>query len=193
MRIFNSAKLVAAALAASPAAAQAPAQAQAADAAAPAPAPPPICTTTTTVVRRGDVVLSTNSTTKCEDESAAGGDTAKAVFGAPVGALASLGKVMTFGGGDRATASNVRGDWKVMDSRARRVCHLFLTSQPGPAGFGVRRTDCRGAWSTVQGWTFEDGVVALHAADKGVVASLTGARDRLEGQTRSGDPVLIQR
>ena len=184
MRTIILAAFGAAVLAASPAAAQSSAA---------APAPEKLCTTTTTVVRRGDVVVSTTSSTKCEDESApGGGGPAKAVFGASAGALSTLGKVMTFGG-ERATASNVRGDWKVMDSRADRVCHLFLTSQPDPAGFRVRRTDCQGDMSRPQAWTFQDGGVALHAQGGEVVARLGGTRDQLDGQTASGVPLQLQR
>ncbi len=187
MRTIILAAFGAAILAASPVAAQPPSAVGA------APAPEKLCTTTTTVVRRGDVVVSTTSNIKCEDESAPGGGAAKAVFGAPAGALSTLGKAVVFGGGERATASNVRGDWKVMDSRADRVCHLFLTSQPDPAGFRVRRTDCRGDLSRLQAWTFDDGGVALHAVGGDVVVRLAGSREQLDGRTAAGDPVRLQR
>jgi len=222
MRTITTAALMMATLAAAPAGAQAPA----AGAAGPAPAklcttattvvrrgdvvvgdntstrceddtasaPTDVCTTSITIVRRGGVVVSSTGATKCEDETAAGGGvTAKAVFGAPAGALSAVGKGFLAGGGDRATASNVRGDWKVMDSRADRVCHLFLTSQPDSAGFRVRRTDCKGLFAQVQAWTFEGEGVALHEAGGGVVITLTGSRAQLQGRTTAGKPVLIAR
>ncbi len=221
MRTITTAALMMAALAATPASAQAPS----AGAAAPGPAklcttattvvrrgdvvvgdntstrcddeaatsPTDVCTTSITIVRRGGVVVSSTGATKCEDESAPGGGTAKAVFGAPAGALSAISKGLLAGGGDRATASNVRGEWKVMDSRADRVCHLFLTSQPDPAGFRVRRTDCKGMIARVQAWTFEGEGVALHETGGGVIITLAGSRAQLQGRTAAGKPVLIQR
>ena len=186
MRILVSTVLAGAILATTSAAAQ-PAAGDAATA-----APAKLCTTTTTVVRRGDVVISSNTTTKCEDETGPHGGVASAVFSAPAGAVSTFGKFMG-SGANLATASNVRGDWKVMDSHAQRICHLFLTSQPDPAGFRVRRTDCQGDMSRPQTWTFQDGGVALHAQGGEVVARLGGTRDQLDGQTAAGNPLQLQR
>ena len=186
MRILVSTVLAGAILATTSAAAQ-PAAGDAASA-----TPAKLCTTTTTVVRRGDVVISSNTTTKCEDETGPHGGVASAVFSAPAGAVSTFGKFMG-SGANLATASNVRGDWKVMDSHAQRICHLFLTSQPDPAGFRVRRTDCQGDMSRPQTWTFQDGGVALHAQGGEVVARLGGTRDQLDGQTAAGNPLQLQR
>ena len=161
---------------------------------APAAAPVPTCTTTTTVVKRGDVVLSTTSSTKCEDEGASGGAgaAARAVFGAPASGLATLGKVMALGG-VRATASNVRGDWHVLDPSADRVCHLFLTSQPAAAGFRVRRTACAGEFERAEAWTFDDGGVQIHAKGGDPVFRVTGSREHLEGAANDGKLVVLER
>jgi len=164
--------------------------------AAPASAVAPVCTTTTIVVRRGDQVLSTTSNTKCEEPAAAaggGGVSARAVFAAPAGALDILGKSISPGGGEAPTARNVRGDWRVLDSRAQRVCHLFLTSQADPAGFHVRRTDCEGLLERAQAWTFDDGAVLLHAPGGDLVVRLGGDRDHLGGVASDGQRVALER
>ncbi len=165
----------------------------AATAATPATAPVQVCTTTTTVVRRGDVVVSNTSVTKCEDEAAQGGGAARAVFAAPGAAVRSVfnSGVLT-GGGDGATASNVRGDWRVVEAKTERVCHLSLTSQPAADGFKVRGVGCAEPLSRADAWTFDNGDVLLHGAG-GLVLRLAGNRDHLAGATDAGDRFELAR
>jgi len=163
-----------------------------------ATAPVQICTTTTTVVRRGDVVVSNTSTTKCEDEAPQGGaqvgSAAHAVFSAPGAAFKSVfsSGVLT-SGGDDASASNVRGDWRVAEVKTGGICHLSLTSQPAAAGFRVRNTGCAPSISRAQAWTFDNGDVLLHGADGDLVLRLTGNRDHMAGVSETGDRFELMR
>ncbi len=166
------------------------AQASAQPAPAPEARPDRLCTTTTTVVKRGDVVISTASSTRCEGEPGAGGGlNAGAVLAAPEGLFKSLSS----GGGVTASPKNVRGDWRTIEPGSPRVCHLFLTSQATEAGLRVRTTDCRGPLARAANWRFENDAAVLYAADGGVVAKLRGEREALRGQTNDGSQVSLQR
>jgi len=159
---------------------------------APGATPVQICTTTTTVVRRGDVVVSDTSTTKCEAEGAQGGGAAHAVFSAPGAAVRSVfSSGILAGGGDLATASNVRGDWRVVDVQTEGVCHLALTSQAAAAGFQVRNSGCARPISRVRAWTFDNGEVLLHGDD--FELRLTGTRDHMAGVSSAGDRFELTR
>ena len=156
------------------------------EATAPA-APVQICTTTTTVVRRGDVVVSTASTTRCEDEATANSRAARAVFNAPDAAVKSVfGSGIIAGGGNGASAANVRGDWRVVDVKTQDVCLLFLTSQPAAGGFHVRNDGCKRPISQVAAWTFDNGDVLLHAGGGDVLLRLMGNRDHMAGVSDAG-------
>jgi hypothetical protein len=179
------------ALAAAPAyAAEAPAQA------APAPAPP-ICTTTTTVVKQGDVVLSTNSTTKCEDAAhPAGGFNPGAVLQAPTAVLNAPSKVfdaLGSGHGDLLQQKNTAGDWRVVDSRTGDVCHLTLSVRTAAAGYAVRTEGCRDELAHVGAWTYRDGGAELLRSDGGLIVRLTGTRYLLKGSSADGAAITLQR
>ena len=162
-----------------------------------APAEPPVCTTVTTVVKRGDVVLSTNSTTRCEDRAHPGGGlnpgallaAPAAVFSAPVSVLAAVGA----GNGDLLTARNTAGDWRAVDRHTSDVCHMVLSVQTAAAGYVARPSGCRGPLAKAHAWTYRDGAAELLTSDGGAIVRLTGTRDLLTGSTDDGDVLTLQR
>jgi hypothetical protein len=177
-------------------------QALAADAPAPAAvgAEPPICTTTTTVVRRGDVMLSSTSSTKCEDSSPAaqGGSfhpsgilaAPRAVAGAPA---AIFGSLSLGGSGEELTLRRVPADWRVVESRGEQICHLVLNAHSGPSGFAARSEGCHGALARSSAWVFKDGEVDVLGGDGALIVKLTGDRAHLSGSTVDGDSLELQR
>ncbi len=175
----------------------APALAADAPPAAPATAEPPICTTVTTVVKRGEVVLSTGSTTRCEDAAHAGGgltagallSAPAAVLSAPASVLGSLGS----GNGDLLTARNTAGDWRAVDRKSGDVCHLVLSVQTAAAGYVARPSGCRGPFASAHAWTYRDGAAELLRTDGAAIVRLTGTRDLLTGRTEDGDVLTLQR
>ena len=160
-------------------------------------AEPPVCTTVTTVVKRGEVVLSTNTTTRCEDPAHPGGGlnagallaAPAAVFSAPVSVLGAIGS----GNGDLLTAKNTAGDWRAVDRRTGEVCHLALSVQTTGAGYVARPSGCRGPLAKVHAWTYRDGAAELLTADGGAIVRLTGTRDLLTGATGDADVLTLQR
>ncbi len=152
-------------------------------------AAPPLCTTTTTVVRRGDAVLSTTSTTRCEDASASQGFHPGAVLAAPGSVLGAL----AFGHGEELTARNAAGDWRVIEGRAERICHLLLSARAGASGFLARGAGCGGRLAAASGWSFQDGAVGVTATDGAPIVRLTGDREHLSGTTADGETLVLQR
>ena len=173
------------------------AEAQPASPAPPEAAAERTCTTTTTVVKRGDVMLSSTSSTRCEDEPGSGdGRNASGLRKAPAAVLAGPGEILkslSLGGGVQISPKNVRGDWHTLEPGSQRVCHLFLTSQPTDAGLRVRIQDCRGPLGAVKNWRFENDSVALYAPGEKLVVRLRGERDALEGQAEDGRVMMLQR
>ena len=162
-----------------------------------AAAPPPICTTVTTVVKRGDVILSTNSTTRCEDAAHPGGGfLPSSVLGAPEAVLsaptAMLGAI-AFGNGDLLTARNAAGDWRVVNSRTGDVCHLTLSVRTTQAGFVARGSGCHGELGQAGAWTYRDGAAEVLRPDGRHIVRLNGRRDQLTGITEDGDSLTLQR
>ncbi len=153
------------------------------------------CTQTTTVVRRLDVVVSNSTAIKCEDQvsGGGGGGTPRAVLAAPAGAVTSLGKALLGGSKDVATVSNVKGFWRVIDEHQPEICLLVLSYQPDPAGFHVRRTNCKGELAKIEAWTFDSGAVTFHAKGGAVISRLTGNRERLEGAAVAGGTIVLGR
>ena len=168
-------------------------RAEAQPVAAPSPQAPSdrTCTTTTTVVKRGDVVLSTTSATKCEDEPGTGGGGLNP--GAVLAGPGELLKSLTLGGGVKLTPKNARGDWHALEPGSIRVCHIFLTSQPTKTGLRVRTSDCRGPLAGVANWRFEDDAAALLGMDGSLVVKMRGDRDALQGEIQAGPVVILQR
>lgn len=168
----------------------------AADAGAP-DAGAPICTTTTVVVKRGDVVLSTASTTHCEKatahSAAAHADAvikaSETVLKTPDALLGSL----TFGSGEALSLKNAPADWRVIDVRSGDVCHLVLNARPGASGLPARSEGCRGALARAATWRFQDGSVDVLAADGSRIVKLDGDRRQLSGQAADGDRLELQR
>ena len=160
-------------------------------------AEPPICTTVTTVVKRGEVVLSTNSTTNCEDPAHPGGGiNPGAMLQAPVAVLTAPSKVfdaLGAGNGDLLTQKNTAGDWQVVNSRTGDVCHLTLSVRITQAGYAARGAGCRGEIAAAQAWTYRDGAAEVLKSDGAVIARLTGTRDLLKGSTEGGDTLTLHR
>ena len=177
------------ALLAAPALAQAPAPAGA----APAAAEPPVCTTVTTVVKKGDVVLSTKSETKCERTPGERGSGEGGVH--PGEILGSIGS--PFGSLFTSTPTlqekEARGDWRVVERGNLRVCHAVLMSETNAQGRRVRTSDCIGPLARAAAWKLEDNSVGIYGKDGALVVRLTGDRNRLAGQTADGQPVTLQR
>ncbi len=133
-------------------------------------------------------MISNASTTRCEDEGATGGGTARAVFGASESAVKTVfnAGILT-SGGDGATASNVRGDWRVVNVKTEQLCRIHLTSEPATAGLQVRRDGCAAPISRIEAWTFDNGDVVLHDHGGEVILRLAGDRDHLAGRSAKGD------
>ena len=184
---------LAAATASQAAAADAPASATVAG------AEPPICTTTTTVVKRGDVVLSSTSATKCEEvPQAQGGSIRPSALLAAPRAVASapaaiFGSISLGGSGEELTLRSVPADWRVIEARGEQVCHLILNARSGPAGFAARTEGCRGALAKSSAWIFSDGEVDVLGRDGALIVKLTGNRAHLSGSTVDGDSLELQR
>ena len=169
---------------------------------APAPAAPPalpICTTTTTVVKQGDVVLSTNTSTKCEDADHPGGGgglNAGSMLQAPTAVLTAPAKMfdaLGSGHGDLLQQKNTAGDWRVVNSRTGDVCHLTLSVRTTSAGYATRAEGCRDELAHIGAWAFRDGAAELLGRDGGLIVRLTGTRDLLQGQTADGAAITLQR
>ncbi len=160
-------------------------------------AEPPVCTTVTTVVKRGEVVLSTNSTTRCEDAAHPGGGihpgamlaAPEAVLSAPTAMLGA----MAFGNGDLLTARNTAGDWRVVNGRTGDVCHLTFSVRTNQAGFVARSSGCRGELGEAGAWTYRDGAAEVLRPDGRLIVRLTGRRDLIQGATERGDALTLQR
>ncbi len=170
----------------------------AADAPPASPAEPPICTTVTTVVKRGDVVLSTNSTTKCEDPAhpGGGGGGPGGVLQAPAAVLAAPAKLfegLGEGRGDLLTERNTIGDWQVVHGRNGDICHVVLSGQTTAAGYAARNVGCRGELAATRAWIYRDGAAELLKADGHPIARLTGSRDQLKGATEGGEALTFHR
>ena len=165
-----------------------------------APAGPPVCTTVTTVVKRGEVVLSTNSTTKCEEPSRPGGGInlhPGAVLAAPEAVLAAPAAVfgsMSLGGdGDALKLKNTAGDWRVIYDRSGDICHLTLSARTNQSGFLAHGQGCKGELGHAGAWVFHEGATEILTADGKLIVRLTGTRNEVAGQTADGDAVTLQR
>ncbi|HEY5411049.1 MAG TPA: AprI/Inh family metalloprotease inhibitor [Caulobacteraceae bacterium] len=164
-----------------------------------AAAPLPVCTTVTTVVKRGDVVLSSNSTTKCEDAAHPGGGInlhpgsmlagPEAVLAAPAAVFGSL----SLGQGDELRLKNTAGDWRVIYDRTGDICHLTLSARTNQTGFLARSQGCKGALGRTGAWIFRDGATEILRADGGLIVRLVGTRDQITGSTADGEAVTLQR
>jgi hypothetical protein len=164
--------------------------AQAQPAQAPTPAPePPTCTTTTVVVKRGDVVLSSSSTTHCDEPGARPASDVSAALKAPGALLTSV----LSSGPPTMTFRKARGDWRVVEPGAARVCHMFLATQPTSGGYAARASGCGPFLSAARSWTFADGVVSLHDASGAVITRLTGYQDRMQSDEVEGRRLVFDR
>ncbi len=162
-------------------------------AAAPEPALP--CTQTTTVVRRLDVVVSSSTQIKCEEPGASSGGITvpKGVLAAPASAASLFDKMLGSGPGETLTTSTARGDWHVLDPRARAICQLLLTSASSAQGFGLRKTNCGGAVANAVSWAIDGGAVVFRARDGAELVRLTGTRERMSGKSADGKTIELGR
>jgi hypothetical protein len=174
----------------------APAFAADAPAAGPPAAEPAVCTTVTTVVKRGEVVLSTNSTTRCEEPGRPGGGISlnpgavpEAVLAAPKAVFGSL----SLGDGDELKLKNTAGDWRVIYDRTGDICHLTLSARTTQAGFLAHGQGCKGALRGAGAWVFHDGATEILTADGKLIVRLAGTRDQVSGATADGDQITLQR
>ena len=162
-------------------------------------AEPPVCTTVTTVVKRGEVVLSTASTTTCQDPAHPGGGInlhAGAMLAAPEAVLAAPAHVfgsISMGQGDELRLKNTAGDWRVVYDRSGDICHLTLGARTNQTGFLARSHGCKGALADAGAWVFHDGATEILTADGKVIVRLNGTRDQVTGSTTDGDSVTLQR
>ncbi len=163
-----------------------------------------ICTTTTTVVRRGDTVLSTTSSTHCEDDHGqAPSEKDVVVQGtAPPGAAASaqplqssqsLAKQLFGLGTPGLKPRDVLGEWSVVEPGATYACTVRMTRETFKGGYRVFTSGCRGPLGGAVAWKFEQTVAGLYAPDGSSVAKLNGDRQHLSGQTSDGGTVSLSR
>jgi hypothetical protein len=162
-------------------------------------AEPPVCTTVTTVVKRGEVMLSSSSVTKCEATPHPGGGVElhpgamlkapEAVLGAPAAVFGSI----SLGSGDELRLKNTAGDWRVVYDRSGDICHVTLSARTTSAGFWAHGQGCKGALRDAGAWTFRDGATEILTADGRLIVRLTGTRDQVTGSTADGDAVTLQR
>jgi hypothetical protein len=152
----------------------------------------PVCTTVTTVVRRGDVVLSTTSQTRCEEDQAAGQAPAAGAFSsaqarphAPAvqvfGAVSSpIAKV--FGGQDTALKPrDVLGIWSALQLGEADACRVQMMREVAANGFKVSTSGCKGTLARAKVWKFEETQALLYDASGSPVARLVGDRQHLSG------------
>ncbi len=162
-------------------------------------AEPPVCTTVITVVKRGEVVLSTGSTTRCEDAAHPGGGinlhpgamlaAPEAVLAAPAALFGSI----PAGHGDALRLKNTAGDWRVIYDRTGDICHLALSARTNQTGFLARAQGCKGAMHDAGAWVFNEGATEILTADGKLIVRLTGTRDQISGATVDGAAVTLQR
>jgi hypothetical protein len=163
----------------------------------------PICTTTTVVVKRGDVVLSTTSSTRCE---AAKGQPPATAEAAPAGQAAAaapqpapapretFARAPIFSLGTAGLKPReVLGDWWVVEPGQHFACRVALSKEVSADGFRVLTYGCRGGLKAVVAWKFEETQVGLYGADGAAVAKLAGDKDHLSGPTDGGDVLRLTR
>jgi hypothetical protein len=163
----------------------------------------PVCTTVTTVVRRGDVVLSTTSSTHCEEERGqAPGPTGAAAPGRPA---SGSGAVQTFGGSPSMIAKmfgaqdpglkprDVLGIWSAIERGQQDACRVQMMREPSANGFRVLTIGCKGALAHATAWKFDETQAALYDARGGLVAKVGGDRQHLSGLLVDGHAVNLIR
>jgi len=154
---------------------------------APAAAEPaPICTTTTVVVRQGDVVLSTDTKTKCAKpgEAASGLDIDGGAIGGALGGLLSAPKFDVGAAG---------GEWRTVQQGSVRVCVLRMLRKPGPKGRGVQTQGCVGSLASARTWTLEDGAAVLYSDSGAPIVRLSGDHIQLAGRLDDGTQIVLKR
>lgn len=165
-----------------------------------------VCTTTTTVVRRGDVVLSTSSATRCEDPGAAatlGASPSSAVAAEPPGSAGTRpGKEL---GGPGVVARlfgavplglkprDVLGVWTAIERGKKNACTVRMTREVSSDGFRVLAGGCQGVLGGVKAWRFDQTEAGLYGAGGALLARLTGDREHLTGASADGGMLSFTR
>ncbi len=176
-------------------------RAQDAAPAAPSPAAvePPTCTITTVVVKKGDVVLSSNSTTKCvkPGEKPAEGGAGGGLFGGVAAVPGAVLKPLLNGPSLLASPPDMEmrhmtGVWQTVRG-PRKSCQVVLLTQTTPLGRGVRAGSCTGVLGRAKGWKVEDKDVVMVDQAGAVLARLQGDRDRISGVADDGELLVLQR
>ncbi len=179
--------------------------------ATPAPLPSDrICTVTTTVVRRGDAILSSNTTTRCEagptpsKAAEPGGESAGAGASPGGGGFHPPNPVAILGGvhpGDavKSITSNRKlkprdlwGNWTV-EKGSRRVCRVSLWAKGVGEVRPFQTTGCEGLVTQATLWMMADDGVTLRDPKGVVIVELNGSADRLTGKTAAGESVALTR
>jgi len=104
--------------------------------------------------------------------------------GAAIRTLAGRGRAEDFAGTWRHAY-----DW----SGTRRECTISLSTNPAFGALGASQSGCFNDLMMTTSWRVEDGRVVLLKAGGGVVATLRGGTDRLQGQTSGGSQVVLYR
>lgn len=147
----------------------------------------PICVTTTVVVRQGDVVLSTDTKTKCQKPGEGGGLNLNIDGGAVGGAVGGLLS------GPKFDVGAAGGEWRTVQQGSPRVCVMTMLRKPGPKGRDVRTQGCLGALASAKTWTLEDDAAVLHSASGAQIVRLTGDHIQLQGRLGDGTDVVLKR
>lgn len=163
-----------------------------------------ICVTTTTVVKRGDVVLSTSSNTRCEDDrgrpQAEAQSPPVASEGAAAPSPAARGLVgpsnlASFFGARPVglTPRDVLGVWTALERGKENACRVQMTREAFSGGFRVLTSGCRGALAVAKAWKFDGSTAQVYAADGTLLASMTGDKEHLAGALPDGGVVDMSR
>ena len=148
--------------------------------------PAPICTTTTVVVRQGDVVLSTDTKTKCDKAGQSGGGGLDLS-----GAGGVLGSFI--GGAPHLDLGDASGDWRSVERDSGQVCTVRLLRAPASKGRAVKTRGCSGPLAGAASWTLEDDAAVVRASGGATIVRLTGDRTRLSGAMDDGTRIVLQR
>jgi hypothetical protein len=170
-----------------------------------------VCTTVTTVVRRGSTVLSTTSSTRCDEDKGQAAAATRAPEPAvaqaasppradpivpPSGSLESSRSLASslFGlGTPGLKPRDVLGEWSALEPGAAFACRVRLTRETFSGGYRVFTSGCRGPIGAASAWRFEETVAGLYGPDGGPIAKLAGDKKRLAGKTPDGQLVELTR
>jgi hypothetical protein len=165
-----------------------------------------VCVTTTTVVRRGDVVLSTTSNTRCEDDhsqatagpAASPSAPAAAAGASPASPARPFGEpsvLASFFGARpvELTPRDVLGVWTALERGREDGCQVRMTREAFSGGFRVLASGCRGPFHAATAWRFDGATANVYRADGTLLSKLTGDKAHLAGPLPDGGAVDLTR